>query len=566
MDVNLRSAASRRLVIAGTGSGVGKTTLTIGLMAALQRLGHVVQGFKCGPDYIDPTYHTAVTGRVSRNLDSYMLSHATVRDIYARASLGADISVIEGVMGFYDGKNPLTNEGSTAEISLLLAAPVLLVVNCQSMARSAAAIVKGFQCLEPRVNIVGVIANKVGSDGHYKLVRQAIEQECGIPVVGYLKREDTLTMPERHLGLVPSVERGELQPFFDRLAELIAATVDVERIWELAAAPPMPSLTASVAPAAGMTDASTEEGESRLADSIATAMVASDTTAAPIGASDKTATAKRASAGEAGVHSLSVNAAPSVSSASDTPNAALHEQSSTPASIFDPRPVPPEERVKIAVAKDAAFNFYYQENFELLEAYGADCMFFSPLAGETLPDGVHGLYIGGGFPEEFAESLAADSAVKQSIREAIERGMPTLAECGGFMYLTEAIENTEGQSFPMLGLIPGVVRMQKKLAALGYRDITGTEGNFLLGPANKAKGHEFHYSTFHPHEGAAITPAYETKGMRGTKPEGFLSPGGSLVAGYTHLHFASEPAIAERWIRLCSERRQHAAPISTKGV
>ncbi|OXM85124.1 cobyrinate a,c-diamide synthase [Paenibacillus rigui] len=467
------AGAARRVVIAGTGSGVGKTTLTIGLMAALKRLGHEVQGFKCGPDYIDPTYHTAVTGRISRNLDSYMLSHATVRDIYARASRGADISVIEGVMGFYDGKNPLTNEGSTAEISLLLEAPVLLVVNCQSMARSAAAIVKGFQLLEPRVNIVGVIANKVGSEGHYKLVRQAIEQECGIPVLGYLKREDHIAMPERHLGLIPSVERGELQPFFDQLAELISATVDVERIWELAAALGIPQ-----------------------------------------------------------------------------------EQ----ASLFDPRPVPPQERVNIAVAKDAAFNFYYQENFELLAAYGADCVFFSPLAGETLPEGVHGLYIGGGFPEEFAEQLSANESVKDSLRGAIEQGLPTLAECGGFMYLTEAIEDTQGRSYPMLGLIPGVVRMQKKLAALGYRDIKGAEGNFLLGPDDQARGHEFHYSTFQAREEARIVPAYETKGLRGTKPEGCLNPGGTLVSGYTHIHFGSAPAIAERWVRFCLERRHSVTP------
>lgn len=465
--------AERKIVIAGTGSGVGKTTMTIGLMAALQRLGRTVQGFKCGPDYIDPTYHTAVTGRISRNLDSYMLSHDTVKDIYARATRSADIAVIEGVMGFYDGKNPKTNEGSTAEISMLLEAPVLLVVNCQSMARSAAAIVKGFQLLEPRVNIVGVIANKVGSEGHYKLVREAIEQECAIPVVGYMKREDHIEMPERHLGLVPSIERGELQPFFDKLAELVAATVDVERIWELAQSPAVPV---------------TEEAAAR--------------------------------------------------------------------SIFRKQAPEGDACVRIAVAKDAAFNFYYQENFELLEAYGAECVFFSPLAGEKLPEGVHGLYLGGGFPEEFAELLAADEAVKQSIRRAVEHGMPTLAECGGFMYLTEAIEDTAGGRYPMLGLIPGGVKMQKKLAALGYRDITGAEGNFLLGPGDKAKGHEFHYSTFQPAENALIRSAYETKGMRGMKQEGYLNESGTLVAGYTHIHFASEPEIAQKWVELCVDYKR----------
>ncbi|NHN29370.1 cobyrinate a,c-diamide synthase [Paenibacillus agricola] len=494
--------ADRRIVIAGTGSGVGKTTLTIGLMAALRGLGHRVQGFKCGPDYIDPTFHTAVTGRSSRNLDSYMLSHDTVKEIYTRASHDADISIIEGVMGFYDGKNPKNNEGSTAEISMLLDAPVLLVVNCQSMARSAAAIVKGFQCMEPRARIVGVIANRLGSANHHRIVSEAIEQECGIPVLGYLLRDDQIAMPERHLGLVPSIERGELQPFFDQLATLISATVNVERIWELAAS----------------SDVEPPQDNMRMF--------------------------------------------PQVGS---MPNQ--------------------EPQVRIAVAKDSAFNFYYQENIDLLEANGARCIYFSPLAGELLPEGVHGLYLGGGFPEEFAEQLSAGEAepVRRSISEAITGGLPTLAECGGFMYLTDAIEDTSGKSHPMLGLIPGTVRMQKKLAALGYREITGTEGNFLLGAANKAKGHEFHYSTFHPQQPALATThpvaatstdpaasihkspsavssmalepsfrhAYVTKGLRGTKPEGYRNETGNLIAGYTHIHFASDPALAARWVEQC---------------
>ncbi|WP_239617619.1 cobyrinate a,c-diamide synthase [Cohnella mopanensis] len=454
----------RKIVIAGTGSGVGKTTLTIGLMAALKRAGHRVQGFKCGPDYIDPTYHTAVTGRVSRNLDSYMLTHETVKEVYARASRDADISVIEGVMGLYDGKNATDNVGSSAEISLLLEAPVLLVINCQSMARSVAAIVKGFQCLDPRVRIAGVIANKVGSEGHYRIVRDAVEQECGVPVVGYLKREDEIEIPERHLGLIPSIERGQLQPFFDRLGDLISSTIDINKIWELAES--------------------------------------------------------------AGV---------------EAPETGL----------FRSRGGKPIRPVRIAVAKDAAFNFYYQENIELLEAHGADIVYFSPLAGERLPGNVHGLYLGGGFPEEFAETLAAGEAVKQSIRQAVESGIPTLAECGGYMYLTQAIEDTSGRRYPMLGLVPGFVRMQKKLAALGYREVSGTEGNFLLGTSDMAKGHEFHYSAYVPDSEENTTYAYETSGRQGKKQDGYRNEEGNLIAGYVHFHFASEPAMVGRWVARC---------------
>ncbi|XRG80341.1 cobyrinate a,c-diamide synthase [Rossellomorea sp. GAMAL-10_SWC] len=454
--------STRRLVIAGTGSGVGKTTLTIGLMSALRKKGYTVQGFKCGPDYIDPTYHTAVTGRTSRNIDSWMLNHEMVKEIVNRASNGADISIIEGVMGFFDGKNPLNNTGSTAEISLVTESPVILVVNCASMARSAAAIVKGFQTFLKEANIVGVIANRVGSEGHFKIVQTAIEQECGIPVLGYLKRNEELSIPERHLGLIPSVERGELDPFFEQLGELVLETVDVDSIYDLAQAPFL----------------KIKESQFKRAE---------------------------------------------------------------------------QATVKIAVARDAAFNFYYQENLDMLVASGAELIEFSPLKGECLPEQVDGLYIGGGFPEEFAEELTKQTEVKNSIRTAIEKGLPTLAECGGFMYLTESLETTDETSYKMVGIIPGKVKMQTKLAALGYREITAEEENFLLAGNLTARGHEFHYSTFHPR--TVFEPAYQTKGIRGFKQEGYRK--GNLIAGYTHFHFGSCPELVENWVKKCKEFKQN---------
>jgi cobyrinic acid a,c-diamide synthase len=451
--------SNRRLVIAGTGSGVGKTTLTIGLMAALRKKGYTVQGFKCGPDYIDPMYHTAVTGRVSRNVDSWMLSHEMVKEIVKHNSEGADISIIEGVMGFYDGKNPANNEGTTAEISVITKSPVILVVNCASMARSAAAIVKGFQDFWKEATIVAVIANRVGSEGHFKLIKLAIEQECGIPVVGYLKRDHEISIPERHLGLIPSVERGELNSFFEQLGNSVLGTVDVERIYELADAPAL-----------------------EISESVLTTNVNQST-------------------------------------------------------------------VRIAVARDAAFNFYYEENLDLLKASGAEIVEFSPLIGDVLPDDVDGLYLGGGFPEEFADILSMKLEVKQSIKSAIEKGLPTLAECGGFMFLTDSIETTKNETYEMVGVIPGTVRMQTKLAALGYREVTGAKGNFLFSGNIKAKGHEFHYSTFHPKTIKNNKHAYVTKGMRGTKQEGYMQ--GNLVAGYTHFHFGSCPKMVENWIQQC---------------
>lgn len=448
----------RRLVIAGTGSGVGKTTLTIGLMKALKNRGLSVQGFKCGPDYIDPTYHTAVTGRPSRNLDSWMLDQETVKDIFIQASEDADISLIEGVMGFYDGKNPLTNVGSTAEISMLLEAPVLLVVNIASMARSAAAIVKGFQLLDPNVNIAGVILNQAGSAGHAKLCQQAIEQECGVPVVGHLLRGDSPEIPERSLGLIPAIERGELAEFFTELGDKISEKIDLDTVIEIA------------------------------------------TTEKPVTISRPSLFAKASAS-----------------------------------------------KVRIAIARDEAFNFYYPENLALLEKEGAELVYFSPIHDSSLPENIDGLYIGGGFPEEFAEKLAKNEAMKTSLRSQIEAGLPTLAECGGYMYLTKSLTTVTGKSYPMLGLIEADVTMGTKLAALGYREVTSLANTIILEDGEMAKGHEFHYSTVT--ERQTYPHVYKVKGMRGEKEEGFYQT--NIVAGYTHLHFASNLNIPKRFVEAC---------------
>ncbi len=450
--------STKRLVIAGTGSGVGKTTITLGLMSALQKKGLTVQGFKCGPDYIDPSYHTAVTKRISRNIDSWMFTEETILDILTYASEDADISMMEGVMGFFDGRDPKSNQGSTAEISVLTKSPVLLVVNCASMARSAAAIVKGFQAFAEETNIVGVIANKVGSEGHFKLIKTAIEQECHVPVIGYLKRELGIEIPERSLGLIPSIERGELTSFFDQLGELILETVDLDLLLTLAETTPLPPRKA--------------------------------------------------------------------------------------ASLFTKKA---DKKVTIAVAKDAAFSTYYEENFELLESYGAELVYFSPLADEEIPTSADGLYIGGSLPEEFAAKLSRNEKAKSSIQKAIAAGLPTLAEGGGFMYLTKSFETTNAKKYEMLGLIPGSIKIETKLKALGYRDIQGKKENYLISDIERAKGHEFHYATFSTDE--EFLPAYETKGMHGIKQEGYLTD--NLVAGFTQLHFASNPKIAHNFVRRC---------------
>jgi len=453
---------AKRVMIAGTSSGVGKTTLTIGIMAALKKRNLVVQGFKCGPDYIDPSYHTAVTKRVSRNIDSWMLSREVIRDIVERSGRDADISIIEGVMGYFDGKSPLENTGSAAEIAVITESPVLLVVDCSSMARSAAAIVKGFQTLHEPSQIVGVIANRVGSEGHFNIVKTAIEQECKIPVIGYMKKNNDLHLPSRHLGLIPAIERGELDSYFDSLAQEVEKTIDLNRL-------------------------------------------------------------------------LSIS---ETNNLQEVENSIFHED--------------PKVNVIIAVAKDTAFNFYYEENIQLLKSRGAEIQYFSPLANEPVPEDADGLYIGGGFPEEFAEQLANNEVSKQSIKELIENGLPTVAECGGFMYLTKSIQSTEGISYPMVGIIDGNVMMQPKLTALGYREIVGVNNNFLMGEGETAKGHEFHYSTFIPN--TEQVPAYALKSRFGQKQDGCVVH--SLIAGYVHFHFASNPKLIDNWLNACLKYQQ----------
>jgi cobyrinic acid a,c-diamide synthase len=431
-------------------------------MAALKRRGRIVQGFKCGPDYIDPTYHTAVTGRPSRNLDTWMLPHDTMREIFLRGSQGSDISVIEGVMGLYDGKDPLSNIGSTAEIAVLLDAPVILIVNVQSMARSAAAVVLGYQKLDERVRIAGVIVNKCGSKGHYEIVKAAIEQECGVSVVGWLGRDDRLDIPERHLGLVPAIERGELNPLFEHAADLVESGVDLDTIAALA------------------------EGAAKL---------------------------------------------------------------SWPATrlFLDTKPA---EGPTIAIARDAAFNFYYPENLDLLEQHGAKLVYFSPLKGEKVPADADGLYIGGGFPEEFAADLASHEEVKADLRARILGELPVFAECGGYMYLTRSITDRAGHSHPMAGIIPAEVKMQQKLAALGYREAKALTDCLLMEEGEVIRGHEFHYSSLSK-DGEDYPHVYETKGLRGSGQEGYCL--GNIMAGYTHVHFASNPKVVDRFIAHCIE-------------
>ena len=455
------------VVIAGVRSGVGKTTIATGIMGALTRRGYSVQPFKAGPDYIDPSYHQLACGVPSRNLDTWLLPHDTVLELYAKASARRRISVVEGVMGLFDGHSSLDEEGSTAQLAKLLRAPVILVADASKVARSVAAEVLGYQQFDPDLNLAGVILNGVGSPAHLEFCQPQIEATTGLPVLGYLPRRPEFEQPERHLGLIPTVEGTVARQWYDALIAQIEETIDVGRIAELA----------------------------------------------------------------------------------------RHDSRSPGAST--PQVYPAEsqpKRATIAVAQDKAFNFYYQDSLDLLEAWGAEIAPFSPLEDEALPEGAGGVYLGGGFPEMFAAELSANGPMLDSIRRASALGLPIYGECGGLMYLGRSLTGFEGDTHAMVGLLPAVSSMSQSRLSLGYREVEALSDGPLLSSGQQVRGHEFHWSTLQqpPAENESVYRVVN----QGGRPDGFRS--GSVWATYVHVHLGSAPGLAQRFIEACAPhtRRQ----------
>lgn len=379
-----------RVVIAGTHSGCGKTTVARGIMEALVARGYTVQPFKVGPDFIDPTHHSAVCGRVSRNLDPFMMGEDGVRETFARACRGADIAVIEGVMGMFDGLDG-TDCASTAHVSRILSSPCILVADVHGMSRSVHALLLGYATFDPAVRVAGVIFNRVGSDRHRTIISSGLQ----VTSLGYIPRHPGLRVESRHLGLWMAHETGSDGTW----GRIIEEHCDIGGIVRVAGdAPPIPI-------------------------------------AGPV-----------------------------------------------------ERHFPPPS-VRIGVAMDPAFCFYYQENLDLLRAAGADLVFFSPL-NDPLPP-VDAVYLGGGYPELHAEALSR-AACTAALRKAASDGMPVLGECGGLLYLCESlgVERT----FPMAGILPATAEMTGKLQALDYVSGMWSGGPPLAPSGSPLRGHEFHYS------------------------------------------------------------------------
>ena len=444
-----------RLVIAGVQSGVGKTTATLGILGALARKRFKVQTFKAGPDFIDPGHHTAALGgaRVSRNLDTWMMPPEAVRELFVRSADGADVSVIEGVMGLFDGVSGTDEAGSAAHLAKILEAPVVLVVDAKGMARSAAALVHGYATLDPKVRLAGVIFNNVAGASHYAYLRDAVTSLTGVKPLGYVRREPGASIPERHLGLVSAPE-DKAKEAYARMASLVEEGVDLEALLAVArSAPAFPTVTPS---------------------------------------------------------------------------------------IFVGKPLP---RRRVAVSRDAAFHFVYEDNLDLLRHLGAEILFFSPLKDRSLPERTDLVWLGGGYPELFARELSENRPMLEGLH-AFQGSV--YAECGGLMYCLETLHDVGGLAHPMAGLLPGGSRMMPKRQGLGYLEVT-TERDCLLAPAGaKFRAHEFHYSKLDPAP-PGLAPAFSLrKPWKGDEVRSDGWAKGKVLAGYAHVHFGACPSLAGR--------------------
>ena len=435
-----------RIILAGTGSAVGKTTISTGIMKALSEK-YNVQPFKVGPDYIDPSYHTLATGNVSRNLDSFFMESGQVRDSYLKAMDGKDIAVIEGVRGLYEGIDSVNDIGSTASIAKSLKAPVILIINSRSLVKSAAALVLGFKALDPEINIAGVILNKVKNRAHYEKTKRSIEEITKTEVIGGIIRDDSISIEERHLGLVPAREKENSLKYINIWSDVIKDSIDLDRLVEIAGE--APKITSQIVPIWNKIN---------------------------------------------------------------------------------------KQKVKIGVAYDEVFNFYYKENIESLEANNAKIEYFSPLNDEGLPD-VDGLYIGGGYPELFSKELSANEKMLKDIKTFHLEDRPIFAECGGLMYLMNSIHEDK-----VVNVYPYKAILTNRVQALKYTIAEVTQDNIISKKGESFHGHEFHYSKVLVDE-TNIKNKLAFNILRGkgsyNNQDGFMQ--GNTLASYVHTHVAAMP-------------------------
>ena len=457
MSADVGRAFPRIMISAGS-SGSGKTMVTCGLLQAIRNRGLRAASFKCGPDYIDPMFHSGVIGTQSVNLDTFFTSPELTRALFMRRAAGCDISVLEGVMGFYDGLGGVSVRASAYDVAAATDTPVILVVDCQGTSLSLAAYIKGFSSFREDSRIKGVILNRISGMLWSKL-RNVLERETGLPCLGYVPKLDEALIDSRHLGLVMPQEIPALRQKLERLAAVLEHTLDVDAILRLARTAPAPGPAKDLRPR-------------------------------------------------------------------------WHSR----------RPL------RIGVAKDEAFCFIYEDNLALLREMGAETVFFSPLHDRRLPEKLDGILLYGGYPELYAAGLSENKSMRDSVADALKNGLPCMAECGGFMYLHEELEDMEGRIFPMTGVIRAGAFRTDKLVRFGYVLLRPRSEVFLENDVGDCPGHEFHY--------------YDSKlcgsGFYAEKPAGgagweCIHTGPSLMAGFPHLYYYGNRKLPEAFLKRCEQ-------------
>lgn len=487
-----------RILFAGLSSGSGKTAVTCACLRALQKKGISAASFKCGPDYIDPMFHQRVLGIPGENLDLFFADAKTLQRQIACYEQRCKIAVLEGVMGYYDGLGGVSDRDSTWDVACATNTPVILVVRPKGASLTIAAQVQGMLSFRKRNQLAGILLNGC-SERMARLLAPMLEEQTGLPVVGFLPYVEDASFESRHLGLVTAQEVGALSEKVDRLADAFLQHVDLEQVLRIAAT----------------------------ADSVGENTEQKDNTVTAKGAEKAGAPTDRAAA----------------SWAVDVAEPARQNRST--AVQFS---IPAARRLRIGIAQDTAFCFYYEENKRALRQQGLELVEFSPMEDKKLPEGICGLYLGGGYPELHAGKLSENSRMRHAIFEAVRHGMPTIAECGGFLYLQKELEDADGQVWEMTGVLDGSGFRTNRLQRFGYAVMTAKENSMLFEKGESIPVHEFHYW-----DCTQNGTAFEMKKPVGNKTwEGSVA-GSSLYAGFPHLYFLAEPRLAERFARAAAK-------------
>lgn len=485
------------LITAGA-SGSGKTSVVVGLLSLLQKKGYNVGSFKCGPDYIDPMFHRAVMGVESHNLDLFLASADRVKEFYQRYSAGKTAVICEGAMGYFDGLGGITDEASAWKVADTLDLPVIAVIDAKGASLSIAAQILGLKSLRQPHHIVGVILNKC-SKMLYQRLKPVLETETGVKLIGCLPYVEGAEFSSRHLGLYTAGEISDINQRIDKIADALEDNLDFEAFEELC--------KRNVKAGDGVEQVELEDSKNCASEGEDCTLDGRKTCANELGYAESRKTC--ANCGK-----------PDASTDCKT-----------------------HAKAKIAVARDDAFCFLYEETLDTLKEQGAELVFFSPLHDEGLPKGVSGLYLPGGYPELFAGELSFNEDMLKDIKSAIESGLPTVAECGGFLYLCESLEDGNGDIYEQVGIFKGAATNKEKLVRFGYSLLSQEEDSLLFRKGEEVPMHEFHYWD-------AADPGSD---LLATKPLGGRSyrcaySTDTLYAGFPHLYLAGKPKLAARFV------------------